>query len=400
MTRAGTIGRALTWPLRRLRRVRVRLGARLALSLSVAALVPMLLVAVLASGVVFGNLEGSLDQDARRQLDVGLNLTLRAIERLGHEATRLAGQRELPAALAAGPAATADVLDRIGPYLPAALVQIADRDGHIVVSQAIGGDEARFAGLGRVEHDPALLLAVAGPPRLTLERTAAGVVVRASAPVVGAGLEARAVVVLTTPLDGGFADGLRAALGGDVLIGEIDAPLTSTVRDREAIRAAPVTLPATVASAVRDRRRPLTIAAIGDREYTVALTALGDGRAVATFGVALDRAPLVRARRVATRSLVVSGALALVFALAVAGLLARQVGRPIARLHRGAIAVSRGELDHRIDVEPGDEIGDLAAAFAHMTQALAQNQLHPAEAKHELERKVRLRTAELTTINV
>ena len=52
MSRVGGIGRALTWPLRRLRRVRVRLGARLALSLSVAALVPMLLVAVLASGVL------------------------------------------------------------------------------------------------------------------------------------------------------------------------------------------------------------------------------------------------------------------------------------------------------------------------------------------------------------
>ena len=51
------LGRAVAWPVRRVRRARLRV--KLALTLSVAALVPMLLVAVLASGVVFGNLEGS-----------------------------------------------------------------------------------------------------------------------------------------------------------------------------------------------------------------------------------------------------------------------------------------------------------------------------------------------------
>ncbi len=382
MTVVRVIAQLVTWPVRRVKRARLRV--KLALTLSVAALVPMLLVAVLASGVVFGNLEGSLRQDTRRQLDVGLNLTLRSIERIGHEAMRLAGQRELPAAIVAGPEATADVLARIGPYLPAALVQIADEHGHIVVASAIGGDDARFAGLGRVEGDPALIAAVDGPPRVTLERTASGVVVRASAPVVGAGLEARAVVVLTTPLDGGFADGLRAALGGDVLIGELDQPLISTVRDRDAVRSPAVILAPAVAAAIRDRRRPITTVDIGGREFTAALTALGDGRAVATFGVALERAPLVRARRVATRSLVLSGALALVFALALAAFLARRVGRPIAKLHRGAVAVSKGELDHRIEVAGGDEIGDLAAAFERMTGALKDNQRRLADRMREM----------------
>ena len=412
MSALHAIGRGLGWPLRRLRRARLRY--KLALSLVVAALVPMLLVAALASSVVFGNLEGSLDQDARRQLAVGLNLTLRSIERLGHEATRLAGQRELPAAIEAGPEATRDVLARVSQYLPAALVQIADRDGHIIVSAAIGGDDQRFAGLGRADGDPALIAAITSAPRVSLERTPRGVVVRASAPVVGAGLDAGAVVVMTTPLDGGFVDGVRAALGGDVLIGGLDEPLISTVRDRDAVRAPPIGLAADVAKAIRDRRRPLTSATIGGRAYTVALTALGDGRAVATFGVALDRAPLVRARRIATRSLVVSAALALLFALVIANLMAGQVGRPIAKLHRGALAISRGELDHRIEVAGGDEIGDLAAAFAQMTAALEDNQRRLAErmgelvalhdqvgqAREELEQKVQLRTAELTTMNI
>jgi HAMP domain-containing protein len=45
----------------------------------------------------------------------------------------------------------------------------------------------------------------------------------------------------------------------------------------------------------------------------------------------------------------------------------RRLGAPIARLHRGAIAVSRGDLDHRLDIPGNDELTDLATAFNQMT---------------------------------
>lgn len=48
------------------------------------------------------------------------------------------------------------------------------------------------------------------------------------------------------------------------------------------------------------------------------------------------------------------------------GLLARGVTRPLHRLTEGVHAVSSGHLDHRIPVDTGDEIGELAAAFNQM----------------------------------
>ena len=108
----------------------------------------------------------------------------------------------------------------------------------------------------------------------------------------------------------------------------------------------------------------------------MAWTALEDdrGRAVGLFAVAIDRRSLSQAQRVAFRSLAIGAAVAVAFAFVLAAALTRRVGRPIATLHRGAIAIARGELDQVIDVPAGDEIGDLAKAFTHMTAALKENQ--------------------------
>src|SRR5690606_31856227 len=95
---------------------------------------------------------------------------------------------------------------------------------------------------------------------------------------------------------------------------------------------------------------------------------------VGTFAVAVDRASVLSAREAATRSLALGAAGALVFALGLAGLLSRRITRPLQRLHRGAIAIARGDLDQRIAISEGDEIGDLATAFDDMTEALKENQ--------------------------
>ena len=59
-----------------------------------AALVPVLLVASIAVGVILSSLEIGLREDADRQLTVGLNLILRAVERLGE--VSVAARREKP----------------------------------------------------------------------------------------------------------------------------------------------------------------------------------------------------------------------------------------------------------------------------------------------------------------
>ncbi len=127
-------------------------------------------------------------------------------------------------------------------------------------------------------------------------------------------------------------------------------------------------------------------ATILGREYALGYTPIINlaGEIVGVFGVAVDRAPLGAARDMATRSLALGAAGAFVFALGLAGLLSRRMTRPIAHLHQGALAVARGDLDHQIDVSVRDEIGDLAAAFSHMTSALKDNQRRLAARMREI----------------
>src|SRR5581483_11547714 len=58
--------------------------------------------------------------------------------------------------------------------------------------------------------------------------------------------------------------------------------------------------------------------------------------------------------------------------------------RPLGHLHAGAIAVARGDLDHVIVQETGDEIGDLAVAFSQMTRAVRENRDRLADRMREI----------------
>jgi len=384
--RLRALGRALRWPVARLARARLR--TKLALSLSIAALLPMLGVASLASGVVLGSLERGLTDDVERQLDVALNLSLRTVERLGDDTAQLAADVELAAAVSRGEAAVADVLARAAPHLPSALIQVLAPDGSAVASTVVGGDLLRFGDLAVDARSPLVLAAAGWSRRVTLELAATGaVVVRAAAPVIDDELDLVGLVVLSVPVDGDFADAIKGALGADVLVGGLAGGIaTSTVRDRFGRRLDTVPVPVAVLVAVRARQRPVTTLPIAGSEHAVAWAALEDdrGHALGLFAVAIDRQALSRAQSVAFRSLAIGAALALLFAIVLAGWLARRVGQPIAKLHRGAVAVARGDLEHRIDVAEGDEIGDLALAFSHMTTTLKENQQRLAARMREM----------------
>jgi PAS domain S-box-containing protein len=70
-----------------------------------------------------------------------------------------------------------------------------------------------------------------------------------------------------------------------------------------------------------------------------------------------------------------------------AGLVARRISRPVQQLAEGAAAISRGDLNQRIEPTTGDEIGRLAAAFNHMAAQLRQQRSALEDANSELRRR-------------
>ena len=383
--------------------VELRLRTKLTTVLVLAALVPMLLVATIAVGVVLGTLDRGLRHETERQRQVALNLILRAVERLGDDAVRFAGTGDLSAALSRTQDDVRDLLARQAPQLPSSLVQITDASGNLVAEQVIGGDRPRFSGLALGGGADLVKMGRAWGKRVTLDVVTSRssivvygrrimlvrhrLAVRAVAPVVDASLVLQGVVVISVPLDGEFADGIKGALGTDMLLApRTAARAESTFRDRDGRRLPEIVVPARVVDRVGVGRQVATNERIGGREYAVAWTALVDheGKPVGLYGVAIDRRDVSRAQRVAFRSLAVGAAVALGFALLLAALMSRRLGEPIARLHRGALAVTRGDLDHRIEVAEGDEIGELARAFSHMTTTLKENQQRLAARMREI----------------
>ncbi len=82
----------------------------------------------------------------------------------------------------------------------------------------------------------------------------------------------------------------------------------------------------------------------------------------------------------------------LTFVMLVAGgvaafLVARRISRPMQELAAGAVAISRGDLNQRIEPATQDEIGRLAVAFNHMATQLLQQRTALEDANGELRRR-------------
>ncbi|MEO8699526.1 MAG: ATP-binding protein [Kofleriaceae bacterium] len=370
--------------------LRLRLRTKLVVAMVFAALVPVMILALLATRVILSSLENELREDADRQLTVGLNLVLRAVERLGDESVQLAESSELTDALEKDPttrrAAVERWLAKESAHVPSARVQVFDAEGVLVLEQTLGGADARFAAAGVATSDPLITAGRSWTRTVSLSTVDNVVVMRAVSPVVDSTLALRGVLVLSTPFDGDFADGIKGALSADVLIGGTTGMLAVTFRSTLGRRGDPIELSSEDRSRALSSYRVIRDLDGTTGQYKIAVTALLDSadKPVGLIGVAVNREPLAATKTLAVRTLIAGGLAAVAFALVLALFWSRRLGAPIARLHRGAIAVSRGDLDHRIDIAGGDELTDLATAFNQMTSTLKDNQARLAARMREI----------------
>ncbi len=123
-------------------------------------------------------------------------------------------------------------------------------------------------------------------------------------------------------------------------------------------------------------------------------------------GVAGERAELERVQADAERLsfwfglAVITISVALIVLTIFAGRsFTRSLVRPIGALTQGAEAITRGDLDHRIDYDRRDELGLLARSFNLMANELGQQRKQLFDAQADLEGQVRRRTWELGVTN-
>jgi two-component system, NtrC family, sensor kinase len=359
----------------------LRLQAKLVVAMSLAALLPVVVVTLVATQTIFSSLDRGIRSDADRQLLVANNLLLRAAERLGDQSVQLANTSDLAPAMKKSSVELEAWLARTTVDTVSAVVQIISRDGNQLARHVIGGNPGRFAGSvwndRKTEHGWSTEVSFVEVDHVT--------VIRAWAPIVDSSFALQGSLVMSVPLDGDFADSLKGSLGVDVLVGAMNQPLQITLRDGDGARVAPIVLDPATWSKLASGKRATFDVSDSSGQFVLALTALADrDRYVGVLGVAVDRARLAHTKSVSIRTLIVGVIFALAAAIALALWWARRLNAPLAKLHRGAIAVSRGDLNYRTSLPPGDEIGDLATAFNHMTQTLQENQIRLAARMREI----------------
>ena len=353
---------------------RLRLRHKLGLLITLAAVAPISVAALLATRLVVQNLRAGVRAQTERTMRVALNLVISRVKDVFEETNRIAALPELPDLLFLDPASIKEMLSRHDDLFRGGLAEFADAEGRLVSVYAPPGTQTQPLGISD-DAEP-IRRALQYERRVTIVRAGKGLAIRASSPVVDDAWRLRGAVVVTVPLDAGFTDQLKAQLAADIVVYSGNEPVASSLLTPDGRREVGPPVPVEVATRVRAGISQLLDTEESQRVYSMGLSPLKDaeGERLGMLAVALDEERLIEAQRRALLSLYGSAGVALVFGLALAAFLSRRLTRPINHLHLGALAVARGDLDHRITPETGDEIGDLAVAFSQMTRAVKEHQ--------------------------
>ena len=139
--------------------------------------------------------------------------------------------------------------------------------------------------------------------------------------------------------------------------------------------------PASRRAVAADQPLVQEVAAGGESFYDFAVPIQVGGQRWGTTRVGLSRRRVEAQIAETRRSLAFLAAAILIAGGVTSFLVARRIARPVRQLAESTAAISRGDLDQRIEPATSDEIGRLALAFNHMAAQLAQER-HALEAAH------------------
>lgn len=372
----------------------MRLANRVRAFVLVAAVVPLLVLAVVARDSARRQTQETVARaqvGAAQQLAVSLGRALDDLERV---LAAQVGNFRLDAA--PDEARTAFLVSTWRLYPEIAVLVLVDPDGQELVPPVYGANSDE-AGL----HD------VVSTARLASFREALPVAV---APVTRGGAyipEGGSGAVLPVSFASPYGDGVvlgaelsLRALGRDMLRVADDQRTTLLLDTRgEVLLAGGRGLPFEPGRLVPLLRSAAADARVGD-DYVVA-TAAVEGRDMVV--AVIDPASVVdRAVAGVQEPTLYVGLVALIAALVGGQLLGRTITAPVHQLREATLAVGEGDLSRRVHLPPTDELGELGQSFDHMTERLASS-IREIEEKRaiidrynrELERLVSERTAQL-----
>lgn len=370
---------------------RLRIRTKLLVWFFIAGVLPLGVASFYSLRVVRSRVDDNLAKETDRSLRIGLNLVLTWVERISDDAERLGRDpllRQVLHRYGSGVVGNRSklrrqvekILARYRHRIAFGEVVLVDRKDRVITREIVGKAPAPTGAKGKKG-------AVARAPLPKGQRNRflhtvdivpgpAHPVVRAMAPVIDEDFEVLGTVFVLVPLDHRFADVIRATLGMHVGFYLKRKPAASSFRDERGRSRRGLDLSRGLLDRVFAGKARVGVASSGGTEYSVGALPLVNARQqpVGLFYVALDRKAREAGKWRSYRSLLLFGGGVFLLAFLIATYASRDLSQPLTKLHARAMAVGKGNLEGRIDLEPGDELGDLGKAFDDMTVSLRENQ--------------------------
>ena len=306
-----------------------------------------------AQGFVNDRLATDLEQGQRRVLDASGD----RFDRLDYLAHNLASYPDLKALLDTHDTPTIrDFLETHRAENALDLLIVLDRNGKVVARTDT--TEATALPDGQRWIEPLL---AGGPARGFL--TVNGRVYQASAVPAAAGPTVFGFLLAGSSVDDAYARRLADLTGDEVVLAARDQVLGSSLsQSRLAWH--------TRAEWEQHLGRGQTQLQLSGATYSAVAEPLATDGPLAI--VLKSRTEALAPYRGIQLGLLILGMVAALAGIFGSALLARSVTTPIARLQRGSAEIAAGNFDFRINLRPGDELGELAASFNHMTEGLRE----------------------------
>lgn len=378
--------------------LRLSIRTRLLLWFSLAGLLPLFAMSAFGLYSITRRLQETIHEDTLRSLRIGMNLLLRQAQQTAADVTRLANAADIQAMFRKykelaklpdpRPQNIGDInklMERYRGEVSSGLVELCDTEGRVFARYSFGSphmeetlatqDNATIIKKGlNYEHD------------INFVRGSDYVVIRAISPVMSSRFELLGAIILSLPLDHYMAKSLLATLRVDVAFYMATddnrfKPTASSLVKPDGDQYPGFKLPARVYEETRAKRSNITVAEAMNRSFSVGIIPLldsdksdEDSPEIGFLAVAVDRRPLIQSRNDGIKAMFVISFFGIAVALLLGFIAAKSLSAPLRKLHSGAIAVARGDLELKIDTASGDEIGELAEAFNFMTASLKENQ--------------------------
>jgi len=185
---------------------------------------------------------------------------------------------------------------------------------------------------------------------------------------------------------------------GTATLFQDDLRIATNVLDDQGQRAVGTRVSREVKEAVLDRGETYVGRAfVVTAWYITAYRPIQDiaGRTIGMLYVGMLERPYIDLRNRVMATFAGMAALCVLFLLGLLAFVARRITRPLAAVVDATGRIAQGDLQHRVDLEGRDEIGQLARAFNRMTDELSLAREDLTQWGRTLERRVEERTREL-----